>query len=48
VLLAADDADQLRQAIPATHRAFVEARAQGMEETLGNLAAYYAMFPGNA
>lgn len=48
VLLAAEDADQLRQAVPATHRAFVESGAQWMEETLGNLAAYYAMFPGNA
>ena len=26
---------------------FVDARAQVMEETLGNLSAFYAMFPGN-
>ena len=32
---------------PAVHRIFVEARAQVMEETLGNLSAFYAMFPGN-
>ena len=47
VLLAAKDADQLRQSTPAVHRAFVDARAQVMEETLGNLSAFYAMFPGN-
>ena len=47
VLLAAKDADQLRHTIPAAHRAFVDARAQAMEETLGNLSAFYAMFPGN-
>lgn len=47
VLLAAKDADQLRYTIPAAHRAFVDARAQAMEETLGNLSAFYAMFPGN-
>ena len=32
---------------PAVHRVFVDARAQVMEETLGNLSAFYAMFPGN-
>jgi len=48
VLLAAKDADQLWQAIPAAHRAFVDARAQAMEESVGNLSAFYAMFPGNA
>ncbi len=47
VLLAAKDAEQLRHTIPAAHRAFVDARAQAMEETLGNLSAFYAMFPGN-
>ena len=47
VLLAAKDANQLRQTTPAVHRAFVDARAQVMEETLGNLSAFYAMFPGN-
>ncbi len=29
------------------HRIFVDARSQVMEETLGNLSAFYAMFPGN-
>jgi len=48
VLLAAKDADQLRQTIPAAHRAFVDARAQVMKERVGNLSAFYAMSPGNA
>ena len=30
------------------HRALVEAQAPYVEETLGNLAAYYAMLPGNS
>jgi type IV secretion system protein VirB4 len=47
LLLAAKDADQLRDSIPAVHRVFVDARAQVMEETLGNLSGFYAMFPGN-
>jgi type IV secretion system protein VirB4 len=47
LLLAARSAEQLRDAIPAVHRIFVDARAQVMEETLGNLSAFYAMFPGN-
>jgi len=47
LLLAASTADQLRQTIPAVHTAFVDARARAMEETLGNLSAFYAMFPGN-
>ena len=46
-MLAANGPDQLRDAIPAVHRAFVDARAQVIEETLGNLSAFYAMFPGN-
>jgi type IV secretion system protein VirB4 len=33
--------------VPAVHRVFVEARAQVMEERLGNLSAFYTMFPGN-
>ncbi len=45
VLLAAKDADQLRQTIPAVHRAFVDARAQAMEESVGNLSAFYACSP---
>jgi type IV secretion system protein VirB4 len=48
LLLAAHSPDQLRDTIPAVHRAFVDARTQVIEETLGNLSAFYAMFPGNA
>lgn len=47
LLLAADSQAQLRDAIPTVHRIFVGARAQVVEETLGNLSAFYAMFPGN-
>lgn len=47
LLLAADSPEQLRDAAPAVHRIFVDARAQVIEETLGNLCAFYAMFPGN-
>ena len=47
LLLAANSPDQLRDNIPAVHRAFVDARAQIIEETLGNLSAFYAIFPGN-
>ena len=47
LLLAANSAEQLRDAAPAVHRIFVDARAQVIEETLGNLCAFYAMFPGN-
>ena len=47
LLLAADSAEQLRDTAPAVHRIFVDARAQVIEETLGNLCAFYAMFPGN-
>jgi len=47
LLLAARGQDQLRDVVPAVHRIFVDARAQVMEETLGNLSAFYAMFPGN-
>jgi type IV secretion system protein VirB4 len=47
LLLAARSAEQLRDTIPAVHRVFVDARAQMMEETLGNLSAFYALFPGN-
>jgi len=46
-LVAARTADELRGLAPAVHRVFVDARAQVMEETLGNLSAFYAMFPGN-
>jgi type IV secretion system protein VirB4 len=47
-LVAARSVDELRGIAPAVHRVFVDARAQVMEETLGNLSAFYAMFPGNA
>ncbi len=47
LLLAGKSAEQLRDATPAVHRAFVDARAQVIEETLGNLSAFYALFPGN-
>ena len=47
LLLNGKSAEQLRDVSPAVHRAFVDARAQVMEETLGNLSAFYAMFPGN-
>jgi type IV secretion system protein VirB4 len=47
LLLAARSQEQLRDVVPAVHRIFVDARAQVMEETLGNLSAFYAMFPGN-
>src|SRR5260221_3511974 len=47
LLLAARNAEELRDATPAVHRIFVDARAQVMEETLGNLSAFYAMFSGN-
>ena len=46
-LLAARGVDELRGLAPSVHRAFVDARVQVMEETLGNLSAFYAMFPGN-
>jgi type IV secretion system protein VirB4 len=46
-LIAGNTAEQLQQNIPAVHRIFVDARAPIVEETIGNLSAYYAMFPGN-
>lgn len=46
-LVAARGLDELRGLAPAVHRIFVDARAQVMEETLGNLSAFYALFPGN-
>jgi type IV secretion system protein VirB4 len=47
LLLAARSPEQLRDSVPAVHRVFVDARAQVIEETLGNLSSFYAMFPGN-
>ncbi|MEZ2346447.1 VirB4 family type IV secretion system protein [Terriglobus sp. RCC_193] len=48
LLIAARNVADLHGIAPAVHRVFVEARAQVMEETLGNLSAFYTMFPGNA
>ncbi len=48
LLVAAHSAEQLRAVAPSVHRAFVSARAQVMEETLGNLSAFYAILPGNS
>lgn len=47
LLVATRSASELHSISPAVHRVFVEARAQVMEETLGNLSAFYALFPGN-
>lgn len=47
LLIAARSANELQPIAPSVHRVFVEARSQVMEETLGNLCAFYAMFPGN-
>ena len=47
LLVATSSPERLRAVAPAVHRAFVDVRAQVMEETLGNLSAFYAMFPGN-
>jgi type IV secretion system protein VirB4 len=47
LLVAARSAAELHSVSHTVHRVFVEARAQIMEETLGNLSAFYAMFPGN-
>ncbi len=47
VQIADHSAERLRSNIPAVHRIFVEAHAPIVEETIGNLSAYYAMFPGN-
>jgi len=47
LLLAANSTEQLRAVAPTVHRIFVDARSQVIEETLGNLSAFYAMFPGN-
>jgi type IV secretion system protein VirB4 len=47
LLLAGPSPDKIRDVVPTVHRIFVDARAQVMEETLGNLSAFYALFPGN-
>ena len=48
LLLAAKSPEQLYETIPAVHRLFIDARAQVVEESLGNLSAFFAMFPGNS
>jgi len=47
LLLSARNAEELRDNSPLVHRIFVDAQASIVEETLGNLSAFYAMFPGN-
>jgi type IV secretion system protein VirB4 len=47
LLLSARSAEELRDNSPSVHRIFVDAQASIVEETLGNLSAFYAMFPGN-
>jgi type IV secretion system protein VirB4 len=47
LLLAATSKEQLHETIPSVHRLFVDARAQVIEESLGNLSSFYTMFPGN-
>jgi len=47
VLLAGKSIAQLNENIPMVHRLFVDAQAPVIEETIGNLSAFYAMFPGN-
>jgi type IV secretion system protein VirB4 len=47
LLLSARSAEQLRENTPVVHRTFVDAQATVMEETIGNLSAFYGIFPGN-
>jgi type IV secretion system protein VirB4 len=47
LLLSAGTVSELRSAKPTVHRLFVDASAPIIEETFGNLSAFYAMFPGN-
>ncbi len=47
LMLSSRDLNTLRSSALAAQRIFVEAQADVMEETLGNLSAFYAMFPGN-
>jgi type IV secretion system protein VirB4 len=46
-MLSARDLHTLRSSALAAQRIFIEMQADVMEETLGNLSAFYAMFPGN-
>jgi type IV secretion system protein VirB4 len=47
LLLSARSAEELRENSPVVHRTFVDAQATVIEETIGNLSAFYAMFPCN-
>jgi len=47
LLLSAHTAHELRDNTPLVHRIFVDAQAGIIEETLGNLSAFYALFPCN-
>jgi type IV secretion system protein VirB4 len=47
LLLSSRSLDELRDNTPMVHRLFVDAQANIVEETLGNLSAFYAMFPCN-
>ena len=47
LLVATRNMAALHDVVPSVHRHFVDARAQVMEESLGNLSAFFAMFPGN-
>lgn len=47
LLLSACSAEELQENTPVVHRTFVDAQATVVEETLGNLSAFYAMFPCN-
>ncbi len=47
LLLSARSAEELRENTPVVHRTFVDVQATVIEETVGNLSAFYAMFPCN-
>ena len=47
LLLSSRSAAELHDNIPVVHRIFVDAQASIIEESLGNLSAFYAMFPAN-
>jgi type IV secretion system protein VirB4 len=47
LLVSASSTSELHGATTTVHRLFVDARAPIVEESFGNLSAFYAMFPGN-
>ena len=47
LLLAGKSLAELNENIPMVHRLFVDAHAPVVEESLGNLSGFYALFPGN-